>query len=147
MDRQRVVVAIATAALMAVVAACGGSSASPSTSASEAPTEAPAPAGSSASAAPSAAAQSPSPVVSTTAAAQCAGVALRKEPKSDGAVIVRSKAGTKVHVVEVVTGDAYQAGSCGMSGDSWLKVDRIGGKSIKVQYGVPFGYVAAGFFQ
>ena len=91
--------------------------------------------------------ESPSAAANTTAAALCGGVALRKDPKTDGEVLVRAKAGTKVRVVEVVKGDAYEAGSCGVSGDSWLKVDRIGGKSIKVQYGVPFGYVAAGFFQ
>ena len=81
------------------------------------------------------------------AAAKCAGVALRKEASTDGEVIVRAKAGTKVRVVETVTGDAYEAGSCGTAGDTWLKVDRVGGKSIQTVYGVPFGFVAAGFFE
>ncbi len=62
-------------------------------------------------------------------------------------MIVRAKAGTKVRVVETVPGDAYEAGSCGTAGDTWLKVDRVGGKSIKTVYGVPFGFVAAGFFE
>ena len=82
-----------------------------------------------------------------TAVARCGGVALRKEPATDGEVIIRAKAGTKVRVVETVPGDSYDAGTCGESGDTWLKVDRIGGKSIQVQYGIPFGYVAAGFFE
>jgi len=65
----------------------------------------------------------------------------------DGKVIVRVKAGAKVRVVEAVAGDAYQGGSCGTAGADWLKVDRVNGKAVKAQYGVPFGYVAAGFFQ
>ena len=75
------------------------------------------------------------------------GVALRKEPSTDGEVIVRAKAGTKVRVIDTVSGDQYEAGGCGTAGDTWLKVDRIAGKSIKAQYGVPYGFVAAGFFE
>ena len=149
MDRHRFVVAIATAALMGVVAACGGSAASPTTPPTEAPTEAPVPTGSAvATEAPSdAASATPTIAARTTAAAKCAGVALRKEPSTTGEVIVRAKAGTKVRVVETVPGDAYEAGTCGTAGDTWLKVDRVGGKSIKTLYGVPFGFVAAGFFE
>ena len=111
MDRHRFVVAIATAALVGVVAACGGSAASPTTPPTEAPTEAPVPTGSAAATeAPSDAAATPTIAARTTAAAKCAGVALRKEPSTDGEVIVRAKAGTKVRVVETVPGDAYEAG-------------------------------------
>ena len=149
MHRPRFVVAIATAAVLLTVAACGGSSAAPSPSATGAPTEAPAPTDSPASESPSAGAvESPSSAASaTTAAAKCGGIAVRQDPMSDGKVIVRVKAGGKVRVVATVTGDAYPGGSCGTSGSDWLKVDRVNGKSVKVQYGVPFGYVAAGFFQ
>ncbi len=146
MHRHRVVAVAIAALLLTSVAACGGSTAA-SPSATPVPTEAPVPPTASPSAAASDAAGSPSIAPRTTAKALCPGVAMRKEAKRNGEVIVRAKAGTKVRVVEVVVGDAYTAGSCGMSGDSWLKVDRIGGKSVKAQYGVPFGYVAAGFFQ
>ena len=147
MDRHRVVTAVATALLVVSVAACGGSSASPSIGASVAPSEAPVPTGAPSAAAPSDVPASPTPAPRTTATALCPGVAMRKQPKADADVLVRAKAGQKVRIVEVVMGDAYTAGSCGMSGNSWLKVDRIGGKSVKTLYGVPFGYVAAGFFQ
>jgi hypothetical protein len=149
LDRHRVVAMAATAMLAAVLAGCGGSAA-PSASASAAPTQAPVPTSSASEAPSSAAPASPSPSIAaagTTASAVCPGVAMRKVPKSNGSVIARAKAGTKVHVVAVVKGDAYQAGTCGMAGDSWLKVDKFNGKSVKSQYGVSFGYVAAGFFQ
>ena len=147
MDRHRVVTAVATALLLVAVAACGGSStSSPSAEASVAPTEAPVPTDA-ASSVPSDVPASPTPAPHTTATALCPGVAMRKQPKAAADVLVRTKVGQKVRIVEVVMGDAYTAGSCGMSGNSWLKVDRIGGKSVKTLYGVPFGYVAAGFFQ
>jgi hypothetical protein len=146
LDRHRVAAVAASAFLVMLIAGCGGSSVTPSPSASEPATEVPvstdAPSSS-----PSQGAGGPSAAPHTTATAQCAGIAIRKAAKADGDVLVRVKAGAKVRVVEVVVGDAYTAGSCGMSGDSWLKVDRLGGKSIKTLYGVPFGYVAAGFFQ
>ncbi len=147
MDCHRFVVAIATAALVGVVAACGGSAASPTTPPTEAPTEATVPTGSAAATEAPSDAATPTTAARTTASAKCGGVALRKDPSTDGEVIVRAKAGTKVRVVETVPGDAYEAGSCGTAGDTWLKVDRVGGKSIKTLYGVPFGYVAAGFFK
>jgi hypothetical protein len=147
LDRHRVVAVAASALLLVFIAGCGGSSASPSSAPTAAPTEAPVPSADTSEAPSSAAVGSPSVAPHTTATALCAGVAIRKSAKTDGDVIVRVKAGAKVRVVQVVIGDAYTAGSCGVSGDSWLKVDRIGAKSIKAQYGVPFGYVAAGFFQ
>jgi len=146
LHRHRVVAIAAAALLLGTVSACGGSAA-PSASATAAPTEAPVPSTAPQSETPSEAVASASPAPHTTATARCAGVAMRKEPKTDGEVVVRAKAGTKVRVVEVVVGDPYEAGTCGVSGDSWLKVDRIGGKSVKAQYGVPYGFVAAGFFQ
>ena len=146
LDRHRVAAAVTAAFLLVVLAGCGGSAATPSPQASEAASLAPVPTDGP-SAVPSDAVPSASAAPHTTASALCAGVAIRKQAKTNGDVIVRVKAGAKVRVVEVVIGDAYTAGSCGMSGDSWLKVDRIGGKSIKTLYGVPFGYVAAGFFR
>ena len=148
MHRHPVVTVVVAIFLLVAVAACGGAAASPSSLASstEAPTEAPVTEPPPATEAPSDGA-SPTVGSRTTAAAKCGGVALRKEPSIDGEVIVRAKAGTKVRVIETVGGDAYEAGGCGTAGDTWLKVDRIAGKSIQAQYGVPFGYVAAGFFE
>ncbi len=80
-------------------------------------------------------------------AAMCAGVGVRKGPTKGDDLLVRVNKGTKVRVVETVTGDPYEAGSCGTSGDEWLKIDRIGGKSVKALYGVPYGYAAGGFFE
>jgi hypothetical protein len=145
LDRHRVVAVVASALLVVALAGCGGSAVTPSPAPSEAATEVPVPTDAG-SAAPSDAVPSATAAPHTTATALCAGVAIRKSAKTDGDVIVRVKAGAKVRVVQVVIGDAYTAGSCGVSGDSWLKVDRIGAKSIKTLYGVPFGYVAAGFF-
>jgi hypothetical protein len=50
-------------------------------------------------------------------------------------------------VVATVTGTAYTAGSCGTSGDTWLKIDAVAGKTAKSAYGVDFVYAAEGFFQ
>ena len=147
MDRHRVAAAVASAVLVVALAGCGGSSASPSPGPTGAPTDEPVPSDAPRSAAPSDAAASPIPAANTTATALCAGVGVRKTPASDGSVLVRVKAGTKVRVAAVVMGDAYTAGSCGVSGNSWLKVDRIGGKSVKTLDGVPFGDAAAGFFR
>ena len=83
----------------------------------------------------------------TTMSTACAAVGIRKLPSSKGALIVRLAAGTAVQVVEVVPGDAYKAGKCGIDGDTWLKIDQVGGKGVKALYGVPFAYAAAGFFK
>ncbi len=32
-------------------------------------------------------------------------------------------------------------------GDTWLKIDQVGGKGVKTLYGVPFAYAAAGYFK
>jgi hypothetical protein len=87
----------------------------------------------------------PAEVTSTTAA--CKAVGIRKLPSSSGALIVRVAAGTEVRVVETVVGDAYKAGNCGTAGDTWLKIDQVGGKGVKALYGVKFAYAAAGFFK
>ena len=44
-------------------------------------------------------------------------------------------------------GDAYTAGNCGSAGDSWLKIDQVGGKGVEALYSVEFAYAAAGFFR
>jgi hypothetical protein len=80
-------------------------------------------------------------------AALCAGVGVRREPAPNAKLVVRLAKGTSVRVVETVTGDPYEAGSCGQSGDDWVKIDRINGKSVKTLYGVSFGYAAGGFFK
>jgi len=55
--------------------------------------------------------------------------------------------GTAVHFVATVTGTAYTAGACGNSGNTWLKIDKVGGKSAQSAYGVKYVYAAQGFFQ
>ena len=138
---------VAAAMILVVLAGCGGSEASPSATASDAPGT---PAGTTAptSGGPSAepeATDSPAAVVRLIA--QCAGVSIRKGPVLDDGLLVRVSKGAKVRVVETVTGDPYEAGSCGQSGDDWLKIDRINGKSVQSLYDVPFGYAAGGFFE
>ncbi len=133
--------------IVLVLAGCGGSDASPSidppasvapaTQAPVAPTTAP-------TLAPE---ETVAITTSATMIAQCGGVGVRMTPAADGELLVRVKAGTKVRVAETVTGDAYTAGACGDSGDGWIKIDRINGKSVKSLYGQKFGYAAAGFFQ
>jgi len=87
------------------------------------------------------------PIQPTTMSAACNAVGLRKLPSSKGALIVRIGAGTVVRVAEVVPGDAYKTGTCGSDGDTWLKIDQVGGKSVMALYGVAFAYTAAGFFK
>ena len=129
-----------------VIAGCGSGSptASPSESAST-------PAAATAAATPAPTAEQPSagvtPAEPTTMSAVCNAVGLRKLPSAKGALIVRIGAGTLVRIVEVVPGDAYKAGTCGSDGDTWLKIDQVGGKGVKTLYGVAFAYAAAGFFK
>ena len=126
-----------------VIAGCGSSSptATPSASLTDVPTTAPT------------APPTEEPVVEPTAATKttmtaiCNAVGVRKLPSSTGALIVRIGLGSEVRVVEVVPGDPYQAGACGSAGDIWLKIDQVGGKSIKTLYGVSSAYTAAGFFK
>jgi len=148
--RRLITTGITASLLLVLLTGCGSSSASPSASSSVAPgataavTEAPiVPT----SPAPTASESVNSAPPSAVRVAACPGVGVRKGPGSTEALVVRLAAGAKVRVVESVTGQAYTAGTCGTSGDQWLKIDRINGKSIKTKYGVPFGYVAAGFFQ
>jgi hypothetical protein len=135
------------------LAACGGSSGSPSPSASgsHAPSAAPQ---ASTSAAPQESAASPTDSASASQDASgsamtaiCDGISLRKKPASSGARVKVIGSGTAVHVVGTVDGTAYKAGTCGTAGSSWIKIDEVGGKSVKSSYGVPFVYAAAGFFQ
>jgi hypothetical protein len=144
--RRMVVGGVTAAMLLVLLAACGGSGASPSPSAeaaSEAPIESSAPGVEE----PSAATEDTAAPATVQMAAMCAGVGIRKGPTKTDGLLVRVNKGTKVRVVETVTGDPYEAGSCGTSGDNWIKIDRIGGKSVKALYGVPFGYAAGGFFE
>jgi hypothetical protein len=141
---------VAAAVIVMVLAGCGGSSASPSTGASTAPgTSVPAtnvPIRSTAPSTETGAPASTAPgVVRMTAL--CAGVAVRKGMTAGDDLLVRVAKGARVRVVESVTGDPYVAGKCGQSGDDWIKIDRINGKSVQSLYGVPFGYAAGGFFQ
>lgn len=140
--------------LAAALSACGGSdaSSSPSGTASAsagagasaslaAPTSAPA-ASDGATAEPAA---SEDPAETSTAI--CDGVSLRKQPSSSAARVKAIGSGTAVHVVATVSGTAYRAVSCGTSGDTWLKIDKVAGKTVKSVYGVSFVYAAAGFFE
>jgi len=146
MMRRMVVGGVTAAMLLVLLGACGGSEASPSAeaeAATEAPIDSPGPQVQEPAAEPEATA-APETV---RMAAMCAGIGVREGPSKDDKVLVRVNKGTKVRVVETVTGDAYEAGACGTSGDEWLKIDRIGGKSIEALYGVPYGYAAGGFFE
>ncbi len=145
--RRMAVGSVAAALIVLVVAGCGGSEASPSASsvASDAPTPTEEPVATEAPSVDASEAPSATEVVKMTAL--CAGVGVRKEPATDAALVVRVPKGATVRVVETVTGDPYEAGSCGQDGDDWLKIDRINGKSVKALYGVPFGYAAGGFFK
>jgi hypothetical protein len=89
----------------------------------------------------------PTPADATTTTAACNAVGIRKLPSSSGALIVRVAAGTEVRVVETVVGDAYKVGNCGTAGETWLKIDQVGGEGVQDLYGVTFAYAAAGFFR
>jgi hypothetical protein len=144
--RRMAVGGVTAAMFLVLLGACGGSDASPSASAdaaTEAPIESMAPEVEESSAEPEETA-APETVRLT---ALCAGVGIRNGPTKDDKLLGRVNKGTKVRVVETVTGDPYEAGSCGTGGDEWLKIDRVGGKSIKALYGVPYGYAAGGFFE
>ncbi len=146
MMRRMAVGGVTAAMLLVLLGACGGSEASPTASAdaaTEAPIESVAPEAEE----PSAGAEETAAPATVGMAALCAGIGIRNGPTKDDKLLGRVNKGTKVRVVETVTGDPYEAGSCGTSGDEWLKIDRVGGKSIKSLYGVPYGYAAGGFFE
>jgi uncharacterized protein YgiM (DUF1202 family) len=144
---RRLTLAGISAALVLVIAAgCGGGSATPSPSevveteapiVTEAPVESPSEAG---------AEETPATAAGTIMYAACANVAVRKGAAADEALVVRIAKGTKVRVVETVTGASYNAGKCGESGDQWLKITRIAGKSVQAKYDLEVVYAAAGFF-
>ncbi len=142
--------ATTTAMLLVLLAGCGGSDASPSpsveASASEPAATEPAPTQSQPAASDPVATDPPAAGPVTMKAA-CASVRARTAPAPSGKLVVVLAKGTKVRVVEMVTGDSYTAGSCGTSGDAWAKIDRVNGKAVKKAYGVDFAYVAAGFLK
>jgi hypothetical protein len=146
MMRRLAVGSVAAAMVLVVLAGCGGSTASPSAGASVAPatphiTEAPV------SEAPSMAPDASAAADTVAMTTACAAVGIRKGPTTTDKLLVRLAKGTAVRVVETVTGDPYVAGSCGLSGDDWIKIDRINDKSVKSLYGVTYGYAAGGFFK
>jgi hypothetical protein len=138
--------------LVVTLAACGSSSGSPSASAADTASAAPSgePAGSaSPGASPSGSAEASAalPAAGSTITASCDGVTLRKAPSSSAARVKVINSGTAVHVAATVTGTPYTAGTCGKAGTTWLKIDKVAGKSVKATYGVSFVYGAAGFFE
>jgi len=150
MRRRLILVGILATAL----AACGGSSSSASPSASGSGSSSTSPSADASTSADPAATNQPSvaPSASTavpgsTATAACDGVTLRKTPSSSGSKVKVITSGTAVHFVATVTGTAYTAGACGNSGNTWLKIDKVGGKSAQSAYGVKYVYAAQGFFQ
>lgn len=149
--RRLAVGSVAAALIVLVVAGCGGSEASPSASGSTSGSASAAPATTEVPAASEASSPGPSdapPVTGTVRmTALCAAVGVRKDAAIDGELLVRVTKGATVRVVETVTGEPYEAGACGSSGDDWIKIDRINGKSVQTLYGVPFGYAAGGFFK
>lgn len=134
---------LATAFAAAVIAGCGSGSPTASPAVSPAVTPPAAPTAASTEAPPS----EPGVIAPTTMSAACTAVGVRKLPSSTGTLIVRLAAGTRVRVVEVVPGDPYEAGRCGTGGDTWLKIDQVGGKDVETVYGVAVAYAAAGFFE
>lgn len=142
MLRRLIVVGFAVLAVT-VIAGCGSASptAAPSASPADVPTTAPTTAPTEDPAA------EPTAATQTTMTAICNAVGVRKLPSSTGALIVRIGLGAEVRVVEVVPGDPYKAGACGSAGDVWLRIDQVGGKSVKALYGVSSAYTAAGFFR
>jgi len=135
---------LAVSLVVVSLAACGGSTAT------EPPSEAPV------TAAP-VSTESPSPEPSTgpvvddslprNVVAQCNGIALRSAPSTSGSLLARVSTGIKVRATELVTGDGYTTGACGTSGNTWYKITRVGGKTVKSLYGVTPVYAAAGFFE
>jgi hypothetical protein len=125
------------------VAACGGASptSSPEPS-SPSPTVAPA-----ITLVPEPTAAPPGATGTITVKAVCDAVSLRRSPSTTAELVGRVYLGTKVRVVETVSGDAYTVGACGTSGDTWHKIDKIAGKTVQSLYDVPFVYSAAGFFK
>ncbi len=85
--------------------------------------------------------------VGETQTAVCDAIGVRKSPSTDGTLIARAYNGATVHVAEVVTGDSYTVAACGSSGDAWLKIDEINGKTIVFLYGIDFAYTAAGLYK
>jgi hypothetical protein len=147
--RRKAGLGMTAALLLVLLAGCGGSDASPSPSVEPSASEAAAtqPAATASHPAASQPAASTPASSSKTKKAACASVAVRMAPTPSGKLVVRLAKGTKVRIVESVTGDSYTAGTCGTSGDGWVKIDRVNNKSIKKAYGVDFGYVAAGFLK
>ena len=136
--------------LALTLAACGGSSATPSPSASGLGSAAPSAGPSTApveSLPPTAAPTPEVPAAGSTATAICTGIGLRKSAAATSTRLGTVNSGTAVHVVATVTGTPYTAGACGTSGDTWLKIDRVGGKTAKSAYHADYVYAAAGFFQ
>lgn len=144
--RRLTLTGISAVLVLVLVAGCGGNSASPSPSealATEAPAETEAPIESASETVNEA---TPAPAAGTVMYAVCANVSVRKGADSTAARVARLAKGTKVRVAETVTGTPYNAGKCGDSGDQWVKISRISGKSVQAKYGTEFVYAAAGFF-
>lgn len=135
---------LAVSLVVVSLAACGGSSAT------EAPSEPPVTTAPVVTEAPSAEPSS-APVVDESlprnVIAQCNGIGLRADPSTSGTLIARVSTGVKVRATELVTGDSYTAGSCGTGGDTWYRITKVGGKTVKSLYGVSPVYAASGFFE
>lgn len=136
---------LAASFIVVAVAACGGSTPTESPSASGAPASVPSIAPSP-SPSPSES-PTPSPALPAIRVAACNAIALRANSTLSGKLLDRVSSGTKVRVVAEVTGDAYTVGACGSDGNTWLKINRVGGKKVKTLYGTPYVYAAAGLFQ
>lgn len=136
---------LAASLIVVAVAACGGGTPTEAPSASVAATPAPTVAPSiSPSESPS---PSPSPALPATRKAACNAIALRLDASTSAKLLDRISAGTRVRVVAEVTGDPYTVGACGTDGDTWLKINKVGGKRTKALYGTPYVYAAGGLFQ
>ena len=140
---------IATGLVSLAIASCGSGSATPSPSASGGATSSTSPSSSAetSSVAPTSSETPTASLPANTMTAACDSVALRTKANTTSGLVVRVKKGTVVHVAATVEGAAYTPGTCGIAGTSWLKIDKVGAKTVKALYGSSFVYAAAGLFQ
>src|SRR4051794_4941552 len=84
----------------------------------------------------------------TTKAALCS-ANLRTTASGSSRVKKIIKTGTLVTVVASVTGRSYSTSCAGkaVSGKSWIRVTKVGGKSVKTLFGVSYLYAASGLFK
>ncbi len=88
-------------------------------------------------------------LAATTSKAALCSANLRTKATTNAASRATIKAGTKVSVVAKVVGGKWQTTCAGekVSGNRWLRIKSINGKSVKSLYGVTYLYGAKGLFR